>query len=105
MANKQSREWKRQGIYPSNEFETTNRGFGCFINETGEAMKPALVFGETKEDCEANAKLIAAAPKMLEALQDIRDWYEEHGSKVLKQETPICFSVALSAILSATDNN
>jgi hypothetical protein len=30
---------------------------------------PALVFGDTQEQCEANARLIAAAPDLLEALQ------------------------------------
>lgn len=36
-------------------------------------FSPALVFGKTKEECEANAKLIAAAPEMLKALQDVAD--------------------------------
>ena len=49
-----------------------------------------------------NAKLIAAAPELLEALQKVRKWYEEKGCEMLAPATPVCFSEALSAIQKAT---
>ena len=52
---------------------------------------------------EANAKLIAAAPEMLEALLEMREWYEANQHNVLGELTPICFSKGLSAILKATE--
>jgi len=38
----------------------------------------ALVYGCTDEEEEANAHLIAAAPDLLEALKELRDWYREN---------------------------
>jgi hypothetical protein len=53
------------------------------------------------EEDEANAKLIAAAPELLEALKECRKWYENNTDR-LYPDTPICFSNALSAIQKAT---
>lgn len=50
----------------------------------------------------ANAKLITAAPEMLEALIEIRKWYEETGFNKLAPSTPVCFSTALSLINKIT---
>ena len=57
----------------------------CFENEYGFYTQPistsdsnkilfANAYGKTKEECLANAKLIAAAPEMLEALINIEDY-------------------------------
>lgn len=54
------------------------------------------------EENRANAKLIASAPEMLEALKEVREWYEQNASKIIAPSTPICFSKALSAIINAT---
>ena len=51
----------------------------------------------------ANAKLIAAAPELLESLIEIREWYEKNHVKYLGDYTPICFSKALSLIKKATE--
>lgn len=74
----------------------------------------------SKSEAEANAKLIAEAgtvanetgktPKqlakinkeLLEALTDVRKWYEANHQKYLGEYTPVCFSKALSAIHNAT---
>ena len=57
----------------------------------------------TNEERIANAKLIAAAPEMLEALIEIREWYEKNQDALPGELTPICFSKGLSAILKATE--
>jgi hypothetical protein len=56
---------------------------------------------ECRKEAEANAKLIAAAPELLEALKECRKWYENNTDR-LYPDTPICFSNALSAIQKAT---
>ena len=50
----------------------------------------------------ANAKLIAAAPELLRSLSEIREWYEKNREKYFGEDTPVCFSKALSVIQKAT---
>lgn len=57
-----------------------------------------ILFGRTNEEREANAKLIAAAPELLDALQTVYNW-AQNGN----QQDLIVFQQALSAIKSATE--
>ena len=57
---------------------------------------------ELSHEMSFNAKLIAAAPELLEALQEVREWYEENHDEYLGTYTPVCFNRALTAILQAT---
>jgi len=41
--------------------------------------------GQPEEECEANAKLIAAAPELLEACKQALDWLEDEGAPVAEQ--------------------
>ena len=54
------------------------------------------------EDIFKTANLIDSAPELLEALIEIREWYEKNHTEYLGEYTPICFSKGLSAILKAT---
>lgn len=49
----------------------------CFGNDWVEVW--SLDWPDTEEKQEANAKLIAAAPDLLEALQDALHAYDKHG--------------------------
>lgn len=83
----------------------------------------AVVNGKTKEEAEVRATLIAEAgtiynetnlfPRELmeryteavSVLQKVRTWYETRSSLFLGEETPVCFSEALSVILKAKGPN
>jgi hypothetical protein len=51
----------------------------------------------TREETEANAQLISAAPEMLLALQRLNEWFETHG-KDYEIGTPNCFLKAKTAL-------
>ena len=64
-------------------FDTGNKGHAIAIEANGKVVKriakteyEAMIAGESKgyAESEANARLIAAAPELLEALQDCRDY-------------------------------
>jgi hypothetical protein len=78
---------------------------GIDIDGAGDEIDIATVWiPEGDEDAGLyDAKLIAAAPEMLDALLEIREWYEANQHNVLGELTPICFSKGLSAILKATE--
>ena len=70
--------------------------------DRGNHPQVAVAINYNTEANEANAKLIAAAPEMLESLTKIRAWYEENHERYFGTDPPIIFSEALSAILKAT---
>lgn len=43
-----------------------------------EMCQNTLTGWRSREECHANARLIAAAPKMLEALKQVRDWLHDY---------------------------
>ncbi len=55
--------WKTTAFSPqkSNEFMLDDRTYSVFIDAHAESIKPALVFGFTKEDVNANAERIVKA--------------------------------------------
>ena len=55
---------------------------GAFDEATNSRIIIASVYGRTKEEAEANAKLIAPAPKMLEALIGLRKWAIAKGINI-----------------------
>ena len=64
-------EWKfiETTQHPTNEDETVS-----FIQTKNFAFDITHMTCISKTESEANAKLIAAAPDLLEALKDIKDW-------------------------------
>ncbi len=50
---------------------------GEFSIRAANGIHVALTVGGTRSEA-ANALVIAAAPELLEALQELRDWYQEH---------------------------
>jgi hypothetical protein len=53
---------------------------GCWEVLTGDPKKPIVqIWGDSDED-EANARLIAAAPDLLEALKNIVNLWDHHAS-------------------------
>jgi hypothetical protein len=56
------------------------------IQPEGEVSGVALSFGDTDEEAEANARLIAAAPEMLEALKIAKHYMEGDSDDDIEQE-------------------
>lgn len=52
---------------------------------------------QAKEEGEANAKIMAASPELLKALEACRKWFDEHG-KDYEIGTPNCFIEAKKVI-------
>lgn len=64
----------------------------------GQSQEHLLDDGIHKSECEANARLIAAAPELLEALREYASVYSEHW----KPGMPILEPVSDAAIAKAT---
>lgn len=58
-------------IYATSETHAIARTYGPELNDIG-------VCALTGPQNKADARLIAAAPELLEALVELRDWYSEH---------------------------
>ena len=54
-------------------------GDGCFVVETNDAFIRFVIHGSNQEGDEANARLIAAAPDLLEALNKLLPGAEAMG--------------------------
>ena len=59
--------------------------------------------GQDSPEWEANAKLIAAAPELLKALELCRKWYDEHGRDT-EIGTPHCFINAKKVLNSLAND-
>ena len=65
-------EWKTTILSTTDQLQIQSEKIHCvFIDERISSVKPALAFGKTIEEAEANAKLIAAAPDMLDVLKSL----------------------------------
>lgn len=89
-----------KGEWTVHKWETKN-GIGCQVNCNNEALCTLMY-----KDHEANAKLIAASPALLEALQEllqVKEWKDKHGKDehYLKAQ-PSAWSNAIAAIQKAT---
>lgn len=61
------------------------------IHPVGSTIGVAIAFGDDEEETEANARLIASAPDLLSALQEVEDW-------ILRDEEALDFGqVAMSS--------
>lgn len=73
--------------------------------EKGQFIAQICSADNNDNEREANARLIAAAPEMLEMLVKLRTWYEDNGFILLAPNTPIVFSEAKYLIDSLNDKN
>ena len=80
--------------------ELSNR-YRCIVGKKTTDMSgkmTAMVFGDTKEEAEANARLVSSCPDLIEALQDLLAapstlkqgfWYDKAKSAIEKATNPI----------------
>ena len=74
-----------------------------FTYENNDKSKPfaiCRIHGESTEEGQANAKIIAAAPDMLEALIQVRNYFGENDKTTSEH---YMFSIADKAIKKATE--
>ncbi len=72
---------------------------GSAIQIASESMEaPAIAFGDNKETAEANARLIAAAPELLDALQDCLKFLE---NDLFSEKAPFFAQIAQPEIRKA----
>lgn len=71
---------------------SVDRGQFCILTEHGNRIDIAVTYGSSAVPREANAKLIAAAPELLEALIAVRD----------RKHTPDLWEMVNAAITKAT---
>ena len=88
----------------SNEFKLENNTYSVFINIHGEALKPTLTFGFTKEEAIANAKNIEKRVNMHDELIDaIKCVMEYHGKEL--NLLPVLKLSLEKILLEETNNN
>lgn len=63
--------WQDTGEYDKKPFSDKGWLYTTIIADNSEKPALAIVYGETKQECQANAAVIAAAPELLEALQTV----------------------------------
>lgn len=71
----------------------------CILTEHGPRIDVACTYGFERTPREANARLIAAAPELLEALQRLQACYSSSHSPSVRES---CWLQARSAIAKAT---
>jgi len=81
----------------------TEKGYSIESTSKSGSLIPIAQVHRFYANAKTNAKLMAAAPEMLEALKDIRAWYENNHEKYFGTYTPVCFSKGLSAIKKAAE--
>lgn len=75
-------------------------GSRAFVNTKDESTYIAIQYCDNREEMAANARLIAAAPELLEALQNCLDILLVADMKTAETETP--YTRAKAAIAKAT---
>lgn len=93
-------EWLRmsQGaIYDA----LVNRWFYTMLDKEGKIL--LRVYGQTVEEAEANARLIAAAPAMFEALRSIVEYWNTPQSESMVKHIEHSLAAAEAAIKKATE--
>jgi len=74
------------------------QGILHIVEEGGDPYLEIATLMAHKEELEANARLMAAAPEMLEALEDVKIWLEESKRKDL---VPVLWVEVCAAIAKA----
>lgn len=73
----------------------------CVVDEFRLVVAQCWDDGHTEEECEANARLIAAAPELLEALEDLLGWRDDSNNLHKPIEVRAAYMRARAAIAKA----
>jgi hypothetical protein len=71
---------------PGRPWKARSGGYSIAIYERVEEQTVAMGYGKTLPEAQANARLIAAAPELLEALQAEQEWCERDAAGAIDPE-------------------